>query len=271
MAAISEDVILLDDTLTETFLTDLQSRGRTEETLKCYRNSLGKLCGFLPGRRLSHEAMRRWPEALREQGYCPSTINSAVSAANSLLAFCGRRGWQVMPSPLPETEQPELTREEYLRLLQTARILEKERPYLLVKLLGTTGLPVHLLDEVTVSAVQAGGLPEYDMLLYGSLRRELLDFAGREGILSGPIFVTRRSAARPSPPSSSRSRTTRRSMPENARRAACASCICRRRSASCTISPPSRARNTKSSCSRSRRRPGGTHNGCRKTAFFRQS
>lgn len=97
-----------------------------------------KLCGFLPGRRLSHEAMRRWPEALREQGYCPSTINSAVSAANSLLAFCGRRGWQVMPAPLPETEQPELTREEYLRLLQTARILEKERAYLLVKLLGTT-------------------------------------------------------------------------------------------------------------------------------------
>lgn len=192
MAAVSEDVILLDDTLTETFLTDLQSRGRTEETLKCYRNSLGKLCGFLPGRRLSHEAMCRWPEALREQGYCPSTINSAVSAANSLLAFCGRRGWQVMPSPLPETEQPELTREEYLRLLQTARILEKERAYLLVKLLGTTGLPVHLLDEVTISAVQDGGLPEYDMQLCGSLKDELLDFAGREGILSGPIFVTRR-------------------------------------------------------------------------------
>ena len=168
MTAVSEDVILLDDT--ETFLTDLQSRGRTEETLKCYRNSLGKLCGFLPGRRLSHDAMRRWPEALREQGYCPSTINSAVSAANSLLAFCGRRGWQVMPAPLPETEQPELTREEYLRLLQTARIL----------------------DEVTVSAAQAGGLPEYDMQLCGCLKEELLDFAGREGILSGPIFITRR-------------------------------------------------------------------------------
>ena len=68
MTAASEDVILLDDTLTETFLTDLQSRGRTEETLKCYRNSLGKLCGFLPGRRLSHEAMRRWPESCARAG-----------------------------------------------------------------------------------------------------------------------------------------------------------------------------------------------------------
>ena len=89
MTSTTDDVILLDDTLTETFLTDLQSRGRTEETLKCYRNSIGKLRGFLPGHRLSHDAMLQWPDALREQGYCPSTVNSAVSEANSLLAFCG--------------------------------------------------------------------------------------------------------------------------------------------------------------------------------------
>ena len=145
-----------------------------------------------PVRSLPMDKAAEQVRALREQGYCPSTINSAVSAANSLLAFCGRRGWQVMPAPLPETEQPELTREEYLRLLQTARILEKERAYLLVKLLGTTGLPVHLLDAVTVSAAQAGGLPEYDMQLCICLKEELLDFAGREGILSGPIFITRR-------------------------------------------------------------------------------
>lgn len=192
MTSTTDDVILLDDTLTETFLTDLQSRGRTEETLKCYRNSIGKLRGFLPGHRLSHAAMLQWPDALREQGYCPSTVNSAVSAANSLLAFCGKRGWQVMPSPLPETEQPELSRCEYLRLLQTARILEKERAYLLVKLLGTTGLPVHLLPEVTVEAVGSGRLPACDMALCGSLKEELLAFAAREGISAGPVFVTRR-------------------------------------------------------------------------------
>lgn len=51
---------------------------------------------------------------------------------------------------------------------------------------------MHLLDAVTVSAAQAGGLPEYDMQLCGCLKEELLDFAVREGILSGPIFITRR-------------------------------------------------------------------------------
>ena len=68
MTSTTDDVILLDDTLTETFLTDLQSRGRTEETLKCYRNSIGKLRGCLPGHRLSHDAMLQWSDPLREQG-----------------------------------------------------------------------------------------------------------------------------------------------------------------------------------------------------------
>ncbi len=206
--------------------------------------------------------MRRWPEALREQGYCPSTINSAVSAANSLLAFCGRRGWQVMPAPLPETEQPRATREEYLRLLQTRAHPRKGTRLPACQAARHDRTSVHLLDAVTVSAAQAGGLPEYDMQLCGCLKEELLDFAGREGILSGPIFITRRGTPvgpRPSPPSFSRLRTMRRSRRANARRAVCASCICRRRSVSCTIFRRSHARNTKSSCVLSRRRPGGTH------------
>ena len=48
--------------------------------------------------------------------------------------------------------QPELTRTEYLRLLQTARALGRERVYLLVKLFGTTGLTVQELEKVTVEA-----------------------------------------------------------------------------------------------------------------------
>ena len=46
--------------------------------------------------------------------------------------------------------EPELTRTEYLRLLQTARALNRERVYLLVKLFGTTGLTVQLLLQQTV-------------------------------------------------------------------------------------------------------------------------
>ena len=101
MTAVSEDVILLDDTLTETFLTDLQSRGRTEETLKCYRNSLGKLCGFLPGRRLSHDAMRC---ASRATVRAPSTARSPPRTACSPSA--GGAAGRSCPPPCPRPSSP---------------------------------------------------------------------------------------------------------------------------------------------------------------------
>lgn len=91
---------------------------------------------------------------------------------------------------------PELTRKEYLRLLQAAKSQGKERTYLLIKALGGAGLRVQELPQLTVAAVQKGTasfsyhnnrcrrvarLPQV-------LREELLDFAGREGIREGPVF-----------------------------------------------------------------------------------
>lgn len=51
---------------------------------------------------------------------------------------------------------PELTRNEYLRLLQTAKLLGKRQTYLLVLLFGTMDLPLHALSCVTVEAVREG-------------------------------------------------------------------------------------------------------------------
>lgn len=45
---------------------------------------------------------------------------------------------------------------EYLRLLQAARILEKERTYLLVKIFALAGIRVGELPQVTVERVRAG-------------------------------------------------------------------------------------------------------------------
>lgn len=91
--------------------------------------------------------------------------------------------------------QLELTRSEYLRLLSTARALRQERVYLLIKLFTSTGLPVHELEQVTVEAAGEGVLllpgEAMPQRLPDCLRRELLDYARRQGISSGPIFVTR--------------------------------------------------------------------------------
>ena len=119
-----------------------------------------------------------------------------MSAANSFLEWLGCREFQLTGRlSCGRDAQLELTRSEYLRLLSTARALRQERVYLLIKLFTSTGLPVHELEQVTVEAAGEGVL-----LLPGRrcpsaspdcLRRELLDYARRRGISSGPIFVTR--------------------------------------------------------------------------------
>ena len=89
--------------------------------------------------------------------------------------------------------QPELTRTEYLRLLQTAWTLGRERIDLMVKVLALTGIRVGELPLLTAEAVEMGWLSVSgeQRPIPGCLRRELLDYIARNGIRSGPVFASR--------------------------------------------------------------------------------
>lgn len=76
------------------------------------------------------------------------------------MEYMGRRDLQLVGQlEADKGLQPELSRVEYLRLLQAARILEKERTYLLVKIFALAGIRVGELPQVTVERVRAGRLP----------------------------------------------------------------------------------------------------------------
>ena len=128
-----------------------------------------------------------------EQGYSPGTVNSCTATVNSLLEFAGRRDLQAGQLPLNEgTLLPELTRNEYLRLLQTAKHLGKCQTYLLVLMFGTMDLPLRALPCVTVEAVREGWVfVPRRLRVPPCLRAELLAYAGERGIGSGPVFCTR--------------------------------------------------------------------------------
>lgn len=92
---------------------------------------------------------------------------------------------------------PALTRAEYLKLLRTARSLEKHRSYLLVKLFATVDLPLQCLDQVTAELVRQG---HGELNYRGSplafrcpplLQKELLAYMAQNGIYHGPVFCTR--------------------------------------------------------------------------------
>ena len=183
----------------ERFMAVCQAEGRVEGTLKWYHRGLKRLYDDLPGdKTIRHGTLGRWRDKLVKKGYAPSTINSYLSVNNAYLDFVGHREYQLANQLKSETElQPELTRTEYLRLLQTARALGRERVYLLVKLFATTGLTVQELEKVTIEMVQSGKLTvifsrnKQILHIPEGLQKELLDYAKRNSCLSGPIFLTK--------------------------------------------------------------------------------
>ena len=132
----------------EAYLDDLSRRGRVSGTLETYRRNIHALYEDLPEDKMVRPGtLRQWQRELLEGGYSPRTVNARISAANGLVSFLGRRDLQFVGALEVEDVQPELTRTEYLRLLTTARALDKERLYLLVKLFGCTGIPVQELPR----------------------------------------------------------------------------------------------------------------------------
>lgn len=91
---------------------------------------------------------------------------------------------------------PELTRTEYIRLLQAAKALEKERVYFLLKALCGIGIRVGELEQFTVELLQKGsGIMESKgtkriVVVPNAIKQEFEDYIKRNGIIRGPIFTT---------------------------------------------------------------------------------
>ena len=182
----------------ERFICHQRQKLLTEDTINRYTCSLQKFQAYLaPSGIIESGTLENWQRNLQESGYSTSTVNMNISIANRLLEFLHRGDLKAEFLPANARPSPEITRMEYLRLLQTARILENQRAYLLIKLFGTVPLSVNDLGMVTVGAVQAGYLqvmrgktPE---LLYipSVLTEELLAYAQNHGIHEGSVFRSR--------------------------------------------------------------------------------
>lgn len=185
--------------LIQAFLEEMQEKGLQAGTIKAYRAKLESLYHDLPQpKQIKPDTLIKWKERLLAEGYAPRTVNLSISAANNFFAWLGRRDLQLTNMmDLPDDTTPELTRKEYLRLLQTARILEDERVYLLTKVFATTGLNVQELSKLTAESVREGRLtisPNRSKRLIrlpACLQAELSHYIRCNQIADGPVFRTR--------------------------------------------------------------------------------
>lgn len=181
------------------YLQDVASRGCKQGTLENYRRSLLNFFDWLPeGKRVSREKVYEYQEYLIGK-YTSRTVNMKMTAINGILGFLDLREYQsTVKASVDDTAiQPELSRNEYLRMLSAAKAIGDERLYLIIKLFGTTGIAVQEFDKVTVEAVRSGTIVTFPnrnrlaLRIPACVQSELLEYAKEKGIKSGPIFLTR--------------------------------------------------------------------------------
>ena len=138
-----------------------------------------------------------WKKKLVEQGYAVRSINSMLASVNSFLGFLGWHDCKVKNIRIQHqtycAEEKELTKAEYLRLLETAR--KNEQLNLVLQTICGTGIRVSELRHFTVEAVRHGEITvnckskTRTILVPGKLRKLLLNYAKQKHISTGAIFV----------------------------------------------------------------------------------
>ena len=186
----------------QNFRNYLTQEEKSKGTIGKYLHDVAVFTGWLAGRELSREYVAGWKESLILANYAPVTINSMLSAVNCLLKFLGYSEYRVKFLKIQRKvfcdQRRELGRDEYGRLLDTARSRGKERLALLMETICSTGIRVSEVQYITVEAVIKG---RTDISLKGKIRtillterlcKRLLLFARKQKITTGEIFVTSR-------------------------------------------------------------------------------
>lgn len=172
---------------------------KSAATVEKYLRDVRAFFAYAGASQLTKELVMDYKRQLVEQGYAVRSINSMIASVNSLLSFLGRPDCKVKAiRQQRETycaEEKELTKSEYLRLLEAAK--KKPQLRLLLETICGTGIRVSELRYFTVEAVSRGEVSvnckakTRRILLPQKLQQLLLKYARKNGIRSGPVFITR--------------------------------------------------------------------------------
>ena len=184
----------------EAYLVYLQEQERAKATIEKYAHDLKAFWEFAEGQMLNKALVIRWKEALVE-AHAPASVNSMLAAVNGYLRYYGWGGLCVKPLKIQRSlfleESRELTKGEYLRLIEAAQRKENERLSLVMQTICATGIRVSELKFITVESLQSGRAEIRNkgklriVFLPGKLRKALKKYAQRKKRTAGTIFVTR--------------------------------------------------------------------------------
>ena len=186
----------LSKTNIQAYQTFLRSEEKSNATCEKYLRDIHNFMVFAGKQPVDKALAIGWKKQLEAQGYAVRSINSMLASVNSLFRFLGWHDCKVKNIRLQRqtycAEDKELTKAEYLRLLEAAR--KNEQLHLPLQTICGTGIRVSELQHFTVEAIRRGEITvsckskTRTILIPGKLRKLLIKYASSHHITSGPIF-----------------------------------------------------------------------------------
>lgn len=182
------------------FKEHLYNEEKSSATIEKYIHDIKCFAEFANGHNIDKSLILEYKKSLADS-YAITSANSMIAALNAFLRWMGWYELCVKQFKVQRqaycSEEKELTKAEYIRLINTAKQNGNKRLSLIIQTICGAGIRVSELQYITVEAVSKGEAvvsckgKTRTIFIVSELRKRLLKYAKKNHITEGMIFITR--------------------------------------------------------------------------------
>ena len=190
----------INDKIIKQYERVLQQQEKASETIDKYIAEIKTFVLWNKKENITKEEIIQYKKELINKKLNPSTINSKLSALNGLFKYLEHPEYCVkflkIQRKVFQTEEKELTKREYEKLVETAYKQNKEQLALILQTIGATGIRVSELKYITKEAVLNGRAcihlkgKERVILIPKTLKKKLITFI-KNNHIENEVFITK--------------------------------------------------------------------------------
>lgn len=184
----------------EEFRIYLLNEEKSQATQEKYIRDITNFVKWNAGEELNKQRALEYKEYLI-RSYAPASVNSMLSSLNSFFTYNEWFDCRVKQLKIQKriftSEEKELTKAEYERLLTAAKAKGNRKLYYLMQTICSTGIRVSELKYITVESIEKRQAvirlkgKTRVVIIPDSLCKALLKYAKKEKIKAGAIFVSK--------------------------------------------------------------------------------
>lgn len=184
----------------DAFIEHLVIAEKSKNTILKYVHDVKFFASFAEGKRIDKVVTLKYKELLEEK-YAATSANSMIASLNAFLRFVGWTECCVKQLKVQRMvycpEEKEITREEYVRLVNKAKSEGEEQLSLIMQTICSLGIRISELEYITVESIYKGEAKVNckgkirKVFIVKDLQRLLIKYIKKENIVNGAVFVTK--------------------------------------------------------------------------------